>query len=303
MCLVFLRGLLEFAAVLHHGDTLRQPEVQDVYCLLLRTAAIAAQVQDQRGASLLLQVDKGPAHILGTALGKGVQVDIADVPLTDAIIGQLGQFDVPSGNLEIHQFARRGTHDLQQETRARLTAQMLTDVAYGLVGHHRVVDTQDHIALLQSGLGGRHVGIGLVNHHAVQFLVLADQRTNTRIFSCEHHSQVLRLVLCIVLRIRIQTAQHRVDTRANGLLRVQRIHIEQFQVLIHLIEDVKVLTHLEVMVLILLGRSRQRHDEHQQKWYNTSSHYFFFTFLLFYAAKLHDSRKKTPIYYLFLQKN
>ena len=42
--LVLLRGLFDFSSVLNNSNTLRQPEVQDIHSLLLRSAAIATQI-------------------------------------------------------------------------------------------------------------------------------------------------------------------------------------------------------------------------------------------------------------------
>ena len=255
--------MLELSTILHHRDTFRQPQVQDVHSLLLRTAAIAAQVEHKRLSTLFLQIDKSTTHILGTALRKRIEIDIAHIALLDAIVRQLRQFDITTRNLETHQFARRRSHHLQQKTRTRFATQVLTDVAHRLVGHHRVVDTQDDIALLQSHLGSRHIGIRLVNDDTLQLLVLSYQRADARILTRQHHPQVLGLVLRIVLRIGIQAAEHRIDTRPDGLLGTQRIHIQQFKVLINLIEDVKMLAHLEVMILVLLSLCCKRHCQYR----------------------------------------
>ena len=201
---------------------------------------------------MFLQVNESTAHILGTTLGKRIQIDIADIPLTDTVIRQLGQFDIPAGNLKTHQLTRRRTHHFQQETRAWFSTQVFTDKGHRLIRHHRIVNTQDHIALLQSDFRCGHIGIGLVDDDTIQFLVLTDQRTDTGILTREHQPQILCLVLGVIFRIGIQTPQHGIDTRANRSLGIERIHIEQFQVLIYLVEDVEMLAHLKVMVTVLL---------------------------------------------------
>ena len=149
---------------------------------------------------------------------------------------------------------------------------MLAHEADSLVGHHRVVDAQDYIALLQTHLGGRHVLIGLVNHDTIQLLVLADEGADAGILAREHHPEILRLVLSIILRIRVQVPQHRRDAPADGLLRIQRVHVQQLQVLIQLVEDVQMLGHFEIVVFTLLCLSRERQARQQQQQRDISSH-------------------------------
>ena len=129
---------------------------------------------------------------------------------------------------------------------------MVAHIAHRLIIHQCIVDTDDHVALLQSSLSSWHIGIRLIDHDAIQLLMLTNQGTDTRILSRQHHSQVLGFILRIILCIRIQAPEHRIDTRADGLFGTQRINIQQFEVLIHLIEDIKMLAHLEVMIHIFL---------------------------------------------------
>ena len=89
-----------------------------------------------------------------------------------------------------------------------------------LVGHQRVVDTQDNVSFLQSDEGRRHILIRLIDDNTVQFLVLTDKGTDTGIFARKHHPQVFRLILRIIFRIRVKTAQHCIDTRADDILRI-----------------------------------------------------------------------------------
>ena len=177
---------------------------------------------------------------------------------------------------------------------------MITHIAHLLIRHHRVVDAQNHVTLLQPSLSCRHISIGFINHHAIQFLVLSDKSADTGILTREHHSQVLRLVLSIIFRIRIQPAKHSRDTRTDGFLRVQGVHIEQFQVLIHVIKDIEMLRHLKVVVVRFLSLCRHRNNHHHQNGYDMSSHNFLK--LINTAAKLHDYLKKTFFFPPFLQK-
>ena len=229
---------------------------------------------------MFLQVNQRHPHILGTALRKRVQVDITHVLVPDTIVGQLGQSDIPAGDLETHQFPRRGAHHLQQKACARLATKMFAHVADSLISHHRVVNAQYHISLLQSHLGCRHAGIRLIDHDTVQLLVLADKGADAGILASEHHPQVLCLILGIVFCIRVQTPEHSVDARADGLLRVQRVNVKQFQVLIQLVEDVQMLGHLEVMILTLLSLSGERQARQQQHQCDISFHILLFIFHL-----------------------
>ena len=129
---------------------------------------------------------------------------------------------------------------------------MIAHIAHSLVVHQRIIYADNHITLLQTSLSGRHIGIRLIYYHTIQLLMFTDKGSNTRILSRQHHPQVLRFVLCIIFCIGIQTPKHCIDARADSLLRIQRINIQQFEVLVQLIENIKMLAHLEVMILTFL---------------------------------------------------
>ena len=103
---------------------------------------------------------------------------------------------------------------------------MTAHKSHFLIRHQRIVDAQDDISFLQTSLSSRHIGIRLVYYHTIQFLMLADQGADSGILTCQHHPQVLCLILCIILSIRIQLTQHGVDARTDHILRIQRIDIE-----------------------------------------------------------------------------
>ena len=133
--------------------------------------------------------------------------------------------------------------------------------------------------------------------------MLADEGADTGILACEHHPKVLRVLLCIVLRIGVQAPEHGVDARADGFFRADRVHIEQLQVLVQLIEDVEMLGHLKVVVTVLLSLRRKRQSQEHKQRCDISFHITFLLFyLLFVGAKLHVSLKKTRISSYFLQK-
>ena len=174
--------------------------------------------------ALLLQVNKCTAHLLGATLSKLVQHYVAHT-VFQSVVRQLGQLDVAAGYLKVHQFACRWAHCLQHKCGAWLATQMTAHVAHILRCHHRVVDAQYHVALLQSSLSGRHILVGLVDNHTIQLLVLAHDSTYTRVLTCQHLSQVLGILLRIVFGIGVQTAQHGVDGCAHGCLWVQRVNV------------------------------------------------------------------------------
>ena len=95
--------------------------------------------------------------------------------------------------------------------------------------------------------------------------MIANQRSNARILACQHLLQLFLLLLGIILRIRVQATQHGIDTCAHHLVSVQRVHIHHIQVLIQHIKYLKVLCHLQLMVLYLLCLQR---DKARQQHYN-----------------------------------
>ena len=131
---------------------------------------------------------------------------------------------------------------------------MLTHVIHVLVGHRRVVDTQDDITLLQSHLCSGHTLVWLVNHHSLEFLMISHDSSYTRIFSREHHLEVLGLVLRIILGVGVETPQHGIDTIADNLLGIEGIDIHQVEVLVYIIKYVQVLCHLKIVVFLFLRR-------------------------------------------------
>ena len=135
---------------------------------------------------------------------------------------------------------------------------MVAHIAHRLCRHHGVVNTQNDISLLQASLSSRHIGIGLVDYYTIQLLVLPNKGSNTCILTSKHHPQVLCLILSIILCIGVQAPEHGCDTYANGLLRFQGIHIQQFQILVYIIEDIEMFGHLKVVVTSFLSPCRQR---------------------------------------------
>ena len=281
--------LTDLSTVLDDGLVFAYPQVDNVDSLCFGAAAIAAQVEHQCRGSPFLQVDKGAAHFSCTALGELIQVDVADIPFQDAVVGQFGQFDGASCNLELHFLARRGAQHFHHKLRAGIAAQTTADVADVAVCHHRVVDAQNDIALLESRFSGRHTLVRLIDDNALQFAVVAYDGTDTGIFTGNHHLQVLRLALRVVFRVRIQRLQHGLDACADDLVGVQRVYVEQVEVLVHLIEDVQVFGHLKMMVLGSTCRLCLCHSCHKQdkECEAVSSHQYLSSLKTWFPTILH----------------
>ena len=278
-----MAGLTDLAAILNNRLALAHPEVHNVDSLHFGTAAVAAQVEDKRRGALLLQIDKGTAHLFGTTLGKLVQIDVSYAALQHAVIGQLGQLDGTARQLEVQLLARRRAQHLHHEIGAGIAAQMTADVAHVLVGHDRVINTQNDVALLQPHLSGRHVLVRLVDNNPFQLLMVANQRTNAGILACEHHLEVLSFAFRIIFGIGVQRAEHSLDARTYDFVGVQGVDIDHIQILIELVEDVQVLGYVEVVVL--LGTDKQR--EEQQKQGGKISFHYYWLIVSERTAKLH----------------
>ena len=285
--------LTNLSLVRHHRQSACHKHVHDVHSLHLRATAVATQVEHQRRHALIAQVDKRTAHLLGTALGELRQADIACVALTHTVVGyRRSVLYLAACNLHLHLFACARTPDLQQERRTRIATQTLADVLRVLACHHRVVDAQYHVALLQTCLLSRCTGIGLVDDRCLLYQMVADECADAAVLARDKCLQVF--LLRIVLRVGIQRTQHRLNTRAYHLVGIKRVNIHQVQVLIQLVEDIQVFGYLQIVVLRLLGRRHERSQSQKQQC-NMFSHFSFlpfyvFTFHRFLPAKLHDYR-------------
>ena len=245
--------------------------------------AVAAQVKDKRRGALLLQVDEGAAYLLGATLGELVQIDVSHAALQHAVIRQLGQFNGTARQLEVQLLARCRAQHLHHEIGAGIAAQMTADIAHVLVGHDRVVNAQNDVALLQPHLSGRHMLVRLVDNNPLQLLVVANQRTNAGILARKHHLKVLSFAFRIILSIGVQRAEHSLDACTYDFVGVQGVDIDHIQILVELVEDVQVLGYIEVVVL--LGTDKQR--EEQQKQGGEISFHYYWLIVSERTAKLH----------------
>ena len=80
-------GVLHLALHREQVAALRYEHVEYLQGFLYRTSAVVAQVEHQTLHALLLQVDKGTAHIFGAVLQILVVVDVADIARLHAIVG------------------------------------------------------------------------------------------------------------------------------------------------------------------------------------------------------------------------
>ena len=148
---------------------------------------------------------------------------------------------------------------------------MTADVAHIFVSHDRVINAQDDVALLQPHLSGRHVLVRLVDNDPLQFLVVANQCSDTGILASEHHLEVLSFAFRIIFGIGVQRAEHGLDARTYDLVGIQGVDVNHVQILVELVEDVQVLGYVEVVVL--LGTDKQR-EEQQEQGDKISFHYY-----------------------------
>ena len=108
--------------------------------------------------------------------------------------------------------------------------------------------------------------IRLVDHHPAQFHVLAYHGTDAHILAREHVLQAFHLLLGIILRIRVERAEHSLDAVAYHLVGIQRVHVNHVEIAVDVVEHLDVLRYLEIMVLVLLSvhdaRRKGKHKEH-----------------------------------------
>ena len=257
---------VQFAFRCHQREVVCHEHVHYLHSLLERTATIVAKVENKTFHALFLQVNKGATHLLSTVLSERVQIDVAIVALHHSIVRDGRHLYRAAGDFLRDRLAV-ATLYLKRKGGARVATQVTADIRHVLAHHRRVVDAQDDVALLQSSLSGWRVGVRLVNHHTLEFRVIAYQSAYSGIFTGNHHLQVLDIRRRVIHRVRVERAQHGVYSRANHLIGIQRIHIHHVEVAVNGIENVNVLCHVEVMVAVLLGktcaRDKQRRRHHE----------------------------------------
>ena len=251
---------------LHLQDclTFRQEHIDDADRFGNRTATIITQIEDKTLGSLLSQIDKSTAHILGTLLGKGIEVDVTDATLQHAIIRQERQLDGTACYLHLHRLACTWTLNFQHERRTRITTKMIADIAHLLIGHILIINTQNDIALLQSHFCSRHILVRLTDADALQLEVVAYHRTYTRILAGEQILEFLHFLLRIIGSIRVEATQHGIDTISDHNFSIERIYIHQIKILVDGIEYFHILCGFEVMVFVNLGKSWSCKERHKQ---------------------------------------
>ena len=199
---------------------------------------------------VLLQVQEGLLDLLGTLVGKALQVDVAHLVALHAIPGDLFHLNLFAHDLHFPRLLLARTLDEERHLRvghpfqqfAHLVARELRDIGR--------VDLQDQVACLQSGQGGWHPFVRLGNHHPTVRIPLTDVGADTPIFAGRHHLECLHLLFGNVFRIGIEPVQHGVDAPTYTLLYIDRIHIKHLHLLDQGIEDVQILTHLKAVVCL-----------------------------------------------------
>ena len=230
-----------------------------------RTASIVAKVEYEFLCTLFLQVNEGTADILGTILGKTIVVDISYLILQHTIIRKVWHLNRASSHLHLHLLARAWTFDFDDETCTRFTSKVITNIRHILAHHGSISNGQDYITFLQSSLSSRHILVRFIYHHLLQLVVVSNEGTHACILSCQHSLEFLLFRLRIISGVRIQAPQHCLDAIAYHLIGIQRINVHQVEVLIDGIEDIHILSHLEIMVIILLSDCWQSHQHHQHR--------------------------------------
>ena len=258
-------GLRDFSPRGNQRLAARQEVVGNVHRLVQQTAAVVAQVDDERGDALLLQVEEGLLELACRLAGEGAEVDVAHVVLQLRIIRYDGQLDGTAHQFEVERFLHARTLHRQLEAGARLSAEHLADLLVVLPGQVLSVNGHQDVARLQSGLGSRHAFVGLADHGALQLRVPGDDGTDAAIRVLEHLLQLALVVLGVIGRIGVERVEHGIDALADGLVGIDGIDIEHVQLLHNRAEDVDVLGQPEAAVVTVLEAHECRAGHHQQQ--------------------------------------
>ena len=254
----------QLATIRHDRDALRDKHVHDAGRFGFAAAAVAAPVEHQSFHAAVLHLDESTPYLLGTAFGELRETDVTDAVGLQTVIGNRRHLlNLAAGDLLLHHFSGARTAELQQECRAGIAAKMAAHVACRLPDHGGIVDTQNDVTFLQACFLGRRVLVGLVDDGIVENEIVTNQCTDACILAGKERLQLVGVR--IIDGIRVERLQHTVDTVAHNLLGVNRVYVHHVQISDHGIENLKVLTHLEVMVAILLSfRGRNNGKQHHQ---------------------------------------
>ena len=210
---------------------------------------------------------QGALHLLAAVAGEGAQHDVARGVGEHAAVGHGRHLDGGPAELERH-FAHPGTVHDEHNLGIGVAAQGIGDggrvfvrrgvalFVYGLA-----VDAENDVALAHAGIGRRLVFIGLFHHAAVVLLVVTDNGPDTGILARGHCLQLTGVLLVVVFSIGVEPLEHVVDGIAHTLLGIERIDIIEVKRLVDFIENVELLRHFEIV--ILLRRKRQGQQQAQ----------------------------------------
>ena len=87
------------------------------------------------------------------------------------------------------------------------------------------------------------------------------KRTHASVFSREHLFEVASLIVGKIIGVRVESGKHCVGGFLDKFRRVNGIHVIKIELFEKIIEYVKILSHLEIMILLCRRRQKrcQRH--------------------------------------------
>ena len=128
---------------------------------------------------------------------------------------------------------------------------MFGDVCRRLSLHLLAVDGEDDVALAEPCLVGRHTVVRFVDDGGVLPEIVRHDGPYAAVFARNHLLQLLDVRLRIILRVRVERAQHGLYAGAHDLLCVERVDIHHVEVAVDVAEYLQLFRHLEVMVILL----------------------------------------------------
>ena len=237
-----------------HPDYLHRP-FQDA-------AAIAPQIQYQRLNPMVpFQIQERLLHLLRALDSERFQVNVPDAVVPRAIIRDLRRDNLLPGNLHLPGLLLARTLDCQYHLRIGHPFQQFADPLVARPRHIGRVNGQDQVARLQARQVRRHALDRLGDHHMAIVVPLAYQRSDAAVLAGGHQVQLLHILLRVILRVRIQPAQHGVDAAAHAFLHIHGIHVEHLYLFQQRIKYIEVLAHLKPIILLRPSRRPSYHQE------------------------------------------
>ena len=243
-----------------HFLAFRQEEVSDVDSLVDCSARVASQIKNKALGSLAAHFIQCFSHLSASPFRKASQIDVAGL--------SVGKHSCIRHLRKLYRLARDeerlllfASPHFQFECCACLASKHRTDLGREHALHVFAVDGKNDVTCLNTcQLAGRPF-VRLADDCPLFFLMIANDAANAGIFTRCHLAKVL-IVFGIIVGERVHLLQHRADAPPYHGICVERIDVEEVELLVDVIEKFEVTAYGRIGVLFLLRCQSERQHTH-----------------------------------------